>query len=180
MKNRNAILIVLLLVALIGGGYFVSQQDGQVAGYSEVGLSVREPAVSFEDGVGATSTNSATPVIYEVRVRLENLDLYSPLPSLDGEENLGTRNYLFNGKEGILRGILVSMNPRLDFFKVGDVLMLETNARELALAVPGDVVTFYCKVNVLESTCGEEGSLDGQLCLELSNLKSCVLVKIRH
>ena len=180
--KRGAIFLVALALVL-GSGYFYNQRQETQISESEFGRPYRSPVVNVVE-----EEKEEKIVFYEVRVRLEDLNLYSKFPSFvnelltkEGEGNLDVKNYIFNGWNGILRGSLVSVKPVLEFFNAGDILMIKINDRELALTVPGDIATFYCKVKVVEKVCDvEEGDLLPSLCVNPLSFKSCELVKVNH
>ena len=187
-SKKGAVALALLLLVAVSGYFYNQRQETQVL-TSDFGYRTPMVVPQPQPLEVVVEEEETKIVLYEVRVRLEDLNLYSKFPSFvndiftkEGEESLDVKNYIFNGWDGMLRGSLVSVEPVLEFFNAGDILMIKTNDRELALTVPGDIVTFYCKVKVLENVCGGEENLNNplSLCVEPLGFKSCDLVKVNH
>ena len=195
-SKKGAVALLLAVVVVVAGFFYNQQQQAQNLGLGQTEL---RPFNSAGVPAGVAVNPAGVPVIapvvvemndvtvlYEVQVRLEDLSLHSQLPSFvndlftkEGEGTLNVKNYIFIGWNGVLRGALVSIEPRLDFFGVGDILMIETNDRELAMTVPGDVVTFHCEVEVPGYMyLGMQNPDPSQL--ELLELEDCELVRINR
>ena len=182
-SKKGAITLLLALCVIVVGFFYNQQQEvqGLVQAEAFTPGAVRVPAVA-----PVVVEMKDVTLSYEVRVRLEDLNLNSRIPSFvnelltkEGEGSLNVQNHIFIGWDGVLRGALVSIEPKLDFFRAGDILMIKTTDRELAMTVPGDVVTFHCEVEVPGYMfLGMENPDPSQL--ELLELEDCDLVKVNH
>ena len=186
-KGLVVFLIALVVLSFVGLNYARQQKEQTpvLSGFNDIG-ELQDFAVPSEVNVGAVVEIDDVTASYEVRVRLEDLGLRSEFPSFvndlftkEGEGTLNVKNHIFSGWNGALRGVLVSIEPKLSFFTVGDVLVIETTDRNLAMTVPGDVITFHCEVEIPGYMyLGIENP--NPLQLELLELESCVLARINH
>jgi len=178
-----AIFMVLLLVASLVWGlfYFDGLKDynySDVRLYDSSFVDVGSVDILSGQEVSLFVEKTEGVVFYEVVIELKDGNLESELP-LEGEEVLDVEDSIFYDWNGMLRGVLVSVEPALDFFNAGDILMLEVDDDVLSMTLPGDVLTLYCEVKVPASMCfEEEDSIPS--CLELLKLKNCLLVRVNH
>lgn len=132
---------------------------------------------------GVTIESEVDPNVYTVTLVLEEEDGYTEgHATLSGSSFNGygsvSGRYWEDGK-GILRGMLESVNPTVDFANAGDIIVIKTTDRKVMGLIPGDTVTFACVADY-EPVCAinETNSTDTGKCVDIWEFDYCRIVDI--
>ncbi len=141
-------------------------------------------APTQQTDTGVTITSEVDPNVYTIKLTMEqDLESYTvghayvSGSSINGVGSVSGR-YWEDGK-GILRGLLGSVDPAVDFAQPGDTIVIKTTDRKVMGLIPGDTVTFACTAD-FEPVCAinETNSTQTGKCVEIWEFDYCRIMDI--
>lgn len=124
--------------------------------------------------------------VYTVVIEMEDMNSYSEIRGqMSGGGYMGggsgmasVSGSVWQEGKGLVRAILISTSPEIEFANIGDIIIVKTTDRKATMGIPGDLLTLYCTVD-FEPVCARD--MEGNAyCRDLWEFDYCRLVEIEH